>query len=162
MEQATELVFVCLLFSVYIVSQEEKWLFWGHSILAILSKKAYMYMCPIPMVSEKELFHCTVVWAWHPILAFPLAVVHQCLKRVNWCEASVDHYDCDVKMHSDQKHAMYLTRVAKCIDWQQNFQKCIILSKLYQLAIWTINTGTRNSMKYFFLINNFGIVKWIK
>jgi len=34
-------------------------------------------------VSEIELFHCTVVWIWRPILSFPAAILRHCLKHVN-------------------------------------------------------------------------------
>jgi hypothetical protein len=112
MEQATELEFVCLLFSVCTLCPRRKYHYSeraqciGHSKQK-KKKKAYMYTCPIPVISKIDVFHCTVGWFWHPILAFPLAVLHHRLKHANWCEASVDNYDCDVKMHSDEKHAFF-------------------------------------------------------
>jgi hypothetical protein len=44
---------------IYSVSQDERSIFWEITVSAILRKKVYMSMCPIP-VSEIELFEYTV------------------------------------------------------------------------------------------------------
>jgi hypothetical protein len=48
---------------VYRVSQEERSVFWEVIVSAILSKKVYMYMCPIPNgspVRAISLYSCTI------------------------------------------------------------------------------------------------------
>jgi hypothetical protein len=40
-------------------------------------------------VSELEIFHCTGVWVWRPILPFTSASLRPTMKHVNRCEASV-------------------------------------------------------------------------
>jgi hypothetical protein len=61
----------------YRVSREEISIFWEVIVLVILEKKCTC-MCTyvlFRMVSEIELFHCTGVWIWHPILYFTAAVL---------------------------------------------------------------------------------------
>jgi hypothetical protein len=49
----------CLEDSVYTVPQEEGSTFWEATISAILSKKVYMYVCPIPTGFRDKRFHYT-------------------------------------------------------------------------------------------------------
>jgi hypothetical protein len=44
----------------YRVSQKERSIFKKVIASVFLSRKFYMYMCPIPKGSEIQLFHCTV------------------------------------------------------------------------------------------------------
>jgi len=43
----------------YRVSHEERSIFWEVIVSVIISKNIYMNMCPIPNISEIELFECT-------------------------------------------------------------------------------------------------------
>ena len=75
---------------------EEGSIFWEVIVSVILSKKKNC-ICTCVLFrtfSEIELFHCTVVWIWRPIMPFPPAVRRYCLKHVNRCEASVGRCGC--------------------------------------------------------------------
>jgi hypothetical protein len=43
------------------MSYEERSIFWEVTVTVIQSKEVYMYMyvCPVPNISEIQLFHCT-------------------------------------------------------------------------------------------------------
>jgi hypothetical protein len=59
--------------------------------MVILSKKVYIYICPIPNGFQDRaisLYSSSVLVS--NVVLFP-AVPHQCLKLVNRCEASVGH-----------------------------------------------------------------------
>jgi hypothetical protein len=64
----------------------------------------------------------------------------------------------NVKMHSDEQHAM------SSHELQSALMVTVELSKMQlnctNFVTWTINTGIRNSTQYLFLINKFGIVQW--
>jgi hypothetical protein len=67
--------------AIYRVSQEERLVLWEVIVSVILIKKCICTRVLLRTVSERELFHCTVVWIWRPILFFPPAVQRHCLKR---------------------------------------------------------------------------------
>ena len=56
------------------------------------SKKKKKSVCACVLfwtVSEMEVFHCTGVWIWRPILSLTPAVLRHCMKHVNQCEAAI-------------------------------------------------------------------------
>jgi hypothetical protein len=65
----------CLAALLYRVSQEERTIFWEVKVSAILSKKLYMNMCPIPNGFRDRAI--LVVWLGSPILSFPLALLRE-------------------------------------------------------------------------------------
>jgi hypothetical protein len=54
-----------------------------------------------------------------------------------------------------------LTRVAKCIDVDcGNFENVLYNVNCRTCVTWTINASIRNSTKYLFVVNTFGIIQW--
>jgi hypothetical protein len=56
-------------YTIYRVSQEERSIFWEVIVSVILSKRCICTYVLFRTASERELFHCTLVWIWRPILA---------------------------------------------------------------------------------------------
>ena len=78
---------------IYRVSQEASSIFCEVTVSVIISKKCISTCVLFQTSAEMELFHCTVVWIWRPILSVPPAALRLCLKHVNRCKASVGRCD---------------------------------------------------------------------
>jgi hypothetical protein len=62
-------------YDIYRVSQEERTIFWEVIVSAILSKKLYMNMCPIPNGFRDRAI--LPVWLGRPVLSFPPALLRK-------------------------------------------------------------------------------------
>ena len=138
----------------YRVSQEEMSILWEVIISVILAQKCMCTRVLFWMVSEIELFHCTGVWIWCPILSFTPAVLRPVkflfmgldeewsiqnksgyMRRIAWC-----HNVC-YRQHKGMSRCTQISntpcphmscKVHWC--WRWNFKKCSVLGKLYQLC----------------------------
>jgi hypothetical protein len=126
----------------YRVSLEEMSILWEVIILVILAKKCMRTCVLFWMVSEIQLFHCTGVWIWRPILSFTPAVLHPLRFLFMGLdeEWSVQNGCYHQHKGTSRCHQMSNTpcphtscKVHWC--WQWNFQKCFVLGKLPTLSL---------------------------
>jgi hypothetical protein len=147
------------------MSQKEMSTFWEVMVSVILSKKCICTCVLFRTFSEIELFHCTWVWIWRPILSFtPVKLRPVRMFPCGWMKSEVHRIKLNtrdelldiimdviasIKKRQDAlrpttRHVV--TRVAKSIDvYGGIFENILYQVKCTKFVIWTINTDIRNN-----------------
>jgi hypothetical protein len=124
---------------IYRVFQEEMSKFWEVIVSVILSKKVYMYMCPIPNTFRDRAISLHSSLDLVPNIVLPSRMWISVKQQFAIVTSDSDIVGVLWKLLHIFTNAEYdvscphmSCKVHRC--WRQNFWKCIILGNLYQLC----------------------------